>query len=46
MVLDHMRDGTMTLEEARQYRLDLMDERVNIKQGLDRAVAIYNLCEH
>lgn len=46
MVLDHMRDGTMTLEEARQYRLDLMDERVDIKQGLDRAVATYNLCEH
>lgn len=46
MIEDQMRDGTMTLEEAKAYRLQLMAERTAMTDAVQAAVREYNFCEH
>jgi len=36
----------MSLEEAKRYRLELMEERSSNKETVDRNVSTYNFCEH
>ena len=46
MIEDQMKSGTMTMEEAKEYRLQLMGERTTFKDAIDQMVEEYNFCEH
>jgi hypothetical protein len=40
------REGRMTVEEAREHRLNLMDERTRTVEGPLLGADEYNFCEH
>ncbi|KAF2122175.1 hypothetical protein BDV96DRAFT_563037 [Lophiotrema nucula] len=40
------REGTMSLEEAKRYRLELMQERTTFVDTVEGNFDAYNLCEH
>lgn len=46
MIEDLLKDGTMTLEEAKEYRLELMAERTSFADGVQANFREYNFCEH
>lgn len=46
IVYEFMKEDTMTVDEANEYRLELMAERVVLKDSVDSAVETYFLCEH
>lgn len=47
MIEDQLKDaGTMTLEEAKKYRLELMAERTTFADSVQRNIPTYNFCEH
>lgn len=39
-------DGRMSLEEAKELRLELMAERTKKQEGMERSFETYNFCEH
>lgn len=46
MVEDETTDYPMSMEEAKKLRLELMEERTNFGEAVERIVEEYNLCEH
>lgn len=46
MILDHSEEGTMSLEEAKELRLELMNERTTFAEAVEEDIGGYNLCEH
>lgn len=46
MIEEQLRDRTMTLEEAREYKLELMAERTNFNEMVQGAVREYDFCEY
>lgn len=45
-ILEYAKDGTMTLEEAKELRLELMAERTSFVKEVEQRFETYNLCEH
>lgn len=39
-------DGRMSLEEAKELRLELMAERTKKQGSMERSFETYNFCEH
>jgi hypothetical protein len=46
MVAKFASEGTMTKEEAEEYRLELMKERTSFGETVEKNFEHYNLCEH
>ena len=46
IVMEHATDGLMSLEEAKEARLELMKERTQYQGTVEDYTERYNLCEH
>lgn len=46
MIREYANEGTMSLETAKELRLELMKERTTLMPHVERNMPQYNLCEH
>jgi hypothetical protein len=46
MIKEHVKDYPMSLQTAKELRLELMQERTKLMPSVEVGFASYNLCEH
>jgi hypothetical protein len=46
MIKEHANDYPMSLETAKELRLELMQERTKLMPSVEQGFESYNLCEH